>query len=196
MLNDNYKAFSFSASRRVVAHNTHYAISLDHMDTTDSSDSFCGKLRQAGRGNWGGRGMWRQYLVLSRLPIGKARKGREWRRNERTRGEGRRKEGMREGSHMKGPQWYAARFVVVPRCRCNSKGTEFAIYDDSNDPYGLKTGALSAPHLSPLRMRASACHSHRTSPRAPSSGKPRRELGIISYKKKALGPMQLEVSTA
>ena len=49
------------------------------------------------------------------------------------------------------------------RQRCNSKGTEFAIYDDSNDPYGLKTG------------------------------KPRRELGIISYKKKLLGPMQLEV---
>jgi len=91
VLNDNYKAFAFSASKRVVAHNTHYAISLDHQDMTNSSEAFCGKLR------------------------------------------------------------------------CNSKGTEFAIYDDSNDPYGLKTG------------------------------KPRRELGIISYKKKLLGPMQLEV---
>jgi len=47
------------------------------------------------------------------------------------------------------------------KLRCNSKGTEFAIYDDSNDPYGLKTG------------------------------KPRRELGIISYKKKLLGPTEL-----
>lgn len=91
VLNENYKAFAFSASKRVVAHNTHYAISLDHQDMTNSSEAFCGKLR------------------------------------------------------------------------CNSKGTEFAIYDDSNDPYGLKTG------------------------------KPRRELGIISYKKKLLGPMQLEV---
>ena len=27
-----------------------------------------------------------------------------------------------------------------------------------------------------------------------AKGKPRRELGIISYKKKLLGPMQLEVS--
>mmetsp|Transcript_42752 Transcript_42752/g.125468 ORF Transcript_42752/g.125468 Transcript_42752/m.125468 type:complete len:1353 (-) Transcript_42752:1502-5560(-) len=91
VLNDSYKAFAFSASKRVVAHNTHYAISLDHQDMANSSEAFCGKLR------------------------------------------------------------------------CNSKGTEYAIYDDSNDPYGLKTG------------------------------KPRRELGIISYKKKLLGPMQLEV---
>mmetsp|Transcript_21917 Transcript_21917/g.50193 ORF Transcript_21917/g.50193 Transcript_21917/m.50193 type:complete len:875 (-) Transcript_21917:277-2901(-) len=91
VLNDNYKAFAFSAVKRVIAHSTHYAISLDHMDTANSSEAFCGKLR------------------------------------------------------------------------CNSKGTEFAIYDDSNDPYGLKTG------------------------------KPRRELGIISFKKKLLGPMQLEV---
>jgi len=91
VLNENYKAFAFSASKRVVAHNTHYAVSLDHQDTANSSEAFCGKLR------------------------------------------------------------------------CNSKGTEFAIYDDSNDPYGLKTG------------------------------KPRRELGIISFKKKLLGPVQLEV---
>ena len=69
VLNESYKAFAFSASKRVVAHNTHYAISLDHQDMTNSSEAFCGKLR------------------------------------------------------------------------CNSKGTEFAIYDDSNDPYGLKTGA-------------------------------------------------------
>ena len=62
VLNENYKAFAFSASKRVVAHNTHYAISLDHQDMANSSDAFCGKLR------------------------------------------------------------------------CNSKSTEFAIYDDSNDP--------------------------------------------------------------
>ena len=89
VLNETYKAFAFSAAKRVVAHNTHYAVSLDHADNGQASDSFCGKLR------------------------------------------------------------------------CNSKGTEFAIYDDSNDPYGLKTG------------------------------KPRRELGIISYKKKLLGPTEL-----
>ena len=76
---------------RVVAHNTHYAVSLDHLENGQASEAFCGKLR------------------------------------------------------------------------CNSKGTEFAIYDDSNDPYGLKTG------------------------------KPRRELGIISYKKKLLGPTELIV---
>ena len=91
VLNDNYKAFAFSASKRVIASNTHFAISLDHADADNSSSAFCGKLR------------------------------------------------------------------------CNSKGTEYAIYDDSNDPYGLKTG------------------------------KPRRELGIISYKKKLMGPLQLEV---
>ena len=68
MLNDNYKAFAFSASKQVVSHNTHFAISLDHADAENSSSAFCGKLR------------------------------------------------------------------------CNAKGTEFAIYDDSNDPYGLKTG--------------------------------------------------------
>ena len=49
------------------------------------------------------------------------------------------------------------------KLRCNAKGTEFAIYDDSNDPYGLKTG------------------------------KPRRELGIISFKRKLMGPLTLEV---
>ena len=91
VLNDTYKAFAFSAAKRVVAHNTHYAISLDHLENGQASEAFCGKLR------------------------------------------------------------------------CNSKGTEFAIYDDSNDPYGLKTG------------------------------KPRRELGIISYKKKLLGPTELIV---
>ena len=85
-LSDSYRAFAFSASKRVVAHNTHFAISLDHVESANTSDAFCGKLR------------------------------------------------------------------------CNSKGTEYAIYDDSNDPYGLKTG------------------------------KPRRELGIISYKKKMMGP--------
>ena len=90
-LSDSYRAFAFSASKRVVAHNTHFAISLDHVESANTSDAFCGKLR------------------------------------------------------------------------CNSKGTEYAIYDDSNDPYGLKTG------------------------------KPRRELGIISYKKKMMGPLQLEV---
>ncbi len=62
MLNDNYRAFAFSASKRVVAHNTHFAISLDHAESGVASEAFCGKLR------------------------------------------------------------------------CNSKGTEFAIYDDSNDP--------------------------------------------------------------
>ena len=31
VLNDTYKAFAFSASKRVVAHNTHYAVSPDHM---------------------------------------------------------------------------------------------------------------------------------------------------------------------
>ena len=82
-------AFAFSAAKRVVAHNEHYAVSLDHLENGQASEAFCGKLR------------------------------------------------------------------------CNSKGTEFAIYDDSNDPYGLKTG------------------------------KPRRELGIISYKKKLLGPTEL-----
>ena len=46
--------------------------------------------------------------------------------------------------------WQASE-AFCGKLRCNSKGTEFAIYDDSNDPYGLKTG------------------------------KPRRELGIISY---------------
>merc|ERR1712185_242313 len=91
VLNETYKAFAFSAAKRVVAHNTHYAISLDHIENGQASEAFCGKLR------------------------------------------------------------------------CNSKGTEFAIYDDSNDPYGLKTG------------------------------KPRRELGIISYKKKLLGPTELIV---
>merc|ERR1719424_656344 len=91
VLNDTYKAFAFSAAKRVVAHNTHYAVSLDHLENGQASEAFCGKLR------------------------------------------------------------------------CNSKGTEFAIYDDSNDPYGLKTG------------------------------KPRRELGIISYKKKLLGPTELIV---
>merc|ERR1719224_292418 len=45
VLNDNYKAFAFSASKRVVAHNTHYAISLDHQDMANSSEAFCGKLR-------------------------------------------------------------------------------------------------------------------------------------------------------
>ena len=90
-LSDSYRAFAFSASKRVVAHNTHFAISLDHVESANTSDAFCGKLR------------------------------------------------------------------------CNSKGTEYAIYDDSNDPYGLKTG------------------------------KPRRELGIISYKKKLLGPTSVEV---
>ena len=78
-----------AASKRVVAHNIHYAISLDHQDMANSSEAFCGKLR------------------------------------------------------------------------CNAKSTEYAIYDDSDDPYGLKTG------------------------------KPRRELGIISYKKKLLGPTEL-----
>jgi len=91
VLNENYKAFAFSASKRVVAHNIHYAISLDHQDMANSSEAFCGKLR------------------------------------------------------------------------CNAKSTEYAIYDDSNDPYGLKTG------------------------------KPRRELGIITFKKKLLGPMTIEV---
>ena len=91
VLNETYKAFAFSAAKRVVAHNTHYAVSLDHLENGQASEAFCGKLR------------------------------------------------------------------------CNSKGTEFAIYDDSNDPYGLKTG------------------------------KPRRELGIISYKKKLLGPTELIV---
>lgn len=91
VLNDNYKAFAFSASKRIVGNNTHYAVSLDHIENGQASEAFCGKLR------------------------------------------------------------------------CNSKGTEFAIYDDSNDPYGLKTG------------------------------KPRRELGIISYKKKLLGPNELIV---
>ena len=91
VLNETYKAFAFSAAKRVVAHNTHYAVSLDHLENGAASEAFCGKLR------------------------------------------------------------------------CNSKSTEFAIYDDSNDPYGLKTG------------------------------KPRRELGIISYKKKLLGPTELIV---
>ena len=86
VLNETYKAFAFSAAKRVVAHNTHYAVSLDHMENGQASEAFCGKLR------------------------------------------------------------------------CNSKGTEFAIYDDSNDPYGLKTG------------------------------KPRRELGIISYANEHSGP--------
>ena len=45
VLNDNYKAFAFSASKRVVSHNTHFAISLDHADAENSSSAFCGKLR-------------------------------------------------------------------------------------------------------------------------------------------------------
>ena len=49
------------------------------------------------------------------------------------------------------------------KLRCNAKGTEFSIYDDSNDPYGLKTG------------------------------KPRRELGIITFRRKLMGPITLEV---
>ena len=44
VLNESYKAFAFSASKRVVAHNTHYAISLDHQDMANSSEAFCGKL--------------------------------------------------------------------------------------------------------------------------------------------------------
>ena len=91
VLNDAYKAFAFSAAKRVISHNTHFAISLDSSDADNSSSAFCGKLR------------------------------------------------------------------------CNAKGTEFSIYDDSNDPYGLKTG------------------------------KPRRELGIITFRRKLMGPITLEV---
>ena len=45
VLNDHYKAFAFSASKRVVSHNTHFAISLDAAESEDSSSAFCGKLR-------------------------------------------------------------------------------------------------------------------------------------------------------
>ena len=48
MLNDAYKAFAFSAAKRVISHNTHFAISLDSSDADNSSSAFCGKLPYRG----------------------------------------------------------------------------------------------------------------------------------------------------
>ena len=48
VLNDAYKAFAFSAAKRVISHNTHFAISLDSSDADNSSSAFCGKLPYRG----------------------------------------------------------------------------------------------------------------------------------------------------
>jgi len=93
VLNENYKAFAFAATKKIIANRTEFQVSLDQGGDAapGTGPSFAGRLRT------------------------------------------------------------------------NQKGQEWVMHDDSNDPYGLKTG------------------------------QPRRELGVVVFRRKLLGPVTMEL---